>query len=110
MAASNVLAGDVTLAQWQEVALVNPETTILLDVRNPEERAKGYIPGSVHIPLPQLRARAAELPKDKEIVTYCQSGQRSYYACRILTQRGFRARNLTGSYRTWQTGTTTHRS
>jgi rhodanese-related sulfurtransferase len=105
MAAANVLAGDVGLAQWHEVALLNPETTILLDVRNLDERARGAIPGSIHIPLPQLRSRAGELPLEKEIVVHCQSGQRSYYACRILAQRGFRARNLSGSYRTWQAAT-----
>jgi rhodanese-related sulfurtransferase len=35
----------------------------------------------------------------------CQSGQRSYFASRILVQHGFRVRNLTGSYRTWKTAT-----
>lgn len=103
MAAQNVLAGDLSLAQWHEISLLNPETTILLDVRNTDERAEGFIPGSLHIPLPQLRNRCGELPRNREIVVYCRTGQRSYYACRILTQRGFRARNLAGSYRTWKT-------
>jgi NADPH-dependent 2,4-dienoyl-CoA reductase/sulfur reductase-like enzyme/rhodanese-related sulfurtransferase len=102
MAAQNVLAGEVSLAQWNEISLLNPETTILLDVRHPDELAEGRIPGSIHIPLSNLRARCGELPRNREIVVYCRSGQRSYYACRILTQRGFRARNLTGSYRTWK--------
>jgi rhodanese-related sulfurtransferase len=43
-----------------------------------------------------------ELPRDREIVVHCLSGQRSYFACRILAQNGFRVRNLTGSYRTWK--------
>jgi NADPH-dependent 2,4-dienoyl-CoA reductase/sulfur reductase-like enzyme/rhodanese-related sulfurtransferase len=98
MVAQNVLAGDVGLAQWNEL---NPDA-LLLDVRRDDERAKGFIPGSIHIPLDQLRARLGELPKDREIIVHCQTGQRSYYACRILSQRGFRVRNLTGSYRTWQ--------
>jgi rhodanese-related sulfurtransferase len=106
MAATNFLAGDVRLAQWHEISSITPESTLLLDVRNPEERAKGFIPGSLHIPLPQLRKRLGELPKDKDIVVHCQTGQRSYYACRILTQRGFRARNLTGSFRTWKIAVT----
>jgi rhodanese-related sulfurtransferase len=76
---------------------------ILLDVRRPDERAKGFIPGSIHIPLDELRSRMSELPRDREIVVHCQSGQRSYFACRILAQHGFRVRNLTGSYRTWKT-------
>jgi rhodanese-related sulfurtransferase len=119
MAAANVLAGDVKLAQWHEIqTLSRPADTlsashgnrdgagdapVLLDVRDADERAKGHIRGSIHIPLSELRGRLSELPKDQEIVVYCQSGQRSYYACRVLTQRGFRARNLSGSYRTWKT-------
>ncbi len=109
MIAQNVLAGDVQLAQWSEIGQLNPGTTVLLDVRTAPERKAGLIPGSIHIPLHELRARLGELPKDREIVVHCQSGQRSYYACRILTQRGFRARNLTGSYRTWKTAHSTTR-
>jgi len=102
MAAQNVLAGDVALAQWDEVASLDSSTTVLLDVRRPDERAAGFIPGSIHIPLDELRQRLGELPRDREVITYCQSGQRSYFAARILSQHGFRVRNLTGSYRTWR--------
>lgn len=102
MAAQNVLAGDVALAQWNEVASLDPRTTLVLDVRRSDERAQGCIPGSSHIPLDELRQRLSELPRDREIIAYCHSGQRSYVAVRILSHYGFRARNLTGSYRTWQ--------
>ncbi len=105
MAAQNVLHGDVKLAQWNEVASLDPLRSVVLDVRRPDERARGFIPGSIHIPLDEIRTRMAELPRDKEIVVSCQSGQRSYFASRILTQHGFRVRNLTGSYRTWKTAT-----
>ena len=54
------------------------------------------------IPLDELRLRLSELPRDREIIAYCQNGQRSYNAARILSQHGFRVRNLTGSYRTWR--------
>ena len=102
MAAQNVLAGDVALAQWDEVASLDPVTTLLLDVRSPAERMLGFIPDSMHIPLDELRQRLGELPRDREIIVYCQTGQRSYNAARILSQHGFRVRNLTGSYRTWR--------
>ncbi len=101
MAAQNVLAGDVALAQWHEIATLDPAKTVVLDVRRADERAKGHIPGSMHIPLDELRARLTELPKDKEIIATCQSGQRSYFACRLLAQHGFKVRNLAGSWRTW---------
>jgi rhodanese-related sulfurtransferase len=126
MAAQNVLVGDVTLAQWNEVEPLTPSVSpsdgervaegrvrgkpLLLDVRRPDERAKGFIPGSIHIPLDEIRARLNELPRNQEIIVHCQSGQRSYFACRILSQHGFRVRNLTGSYRTWKTATTPHGS
>jgi pyruvate/2-oxoglutarate dehydrogenase complex dihydrolipoamide dehydrogenase (E3) component/rhodanese-related sulfurtransferase len=101
MAAQNVLAGDVALAQWHEIATLDPDKTLVLDVRRADERAKGCIPGSMHIPLDELRGRQGELPKDKEIIASCQSGQRSYFACRLLMQHGFKVRNLAGSWRTW---------
>lgn len=102
MIAQDVLHGDVQLAQWSEIATLDPAQTFLLDVRRPDERAKGFIPGSTHIPLDQIRSRMHELPSDREIIAYCQSGQRSYFTSRILLQHGFRVRNLTGSYRTWK--------
>jgi rhodanese-related sulfurtransferase len=102
MAGQNVLAGDVKLAQWHEVANLDPSKTLLLDLRTQAERDRGFIPGSLHIPLNELRSRLGELPKTKEIVVSCQSGQRSYFASRMLAQCGFRVRNLTGSYRTWE--------
>lgn len=105
MAAQNVLAGDVALAQWHEIATLDPAKTVVLDVRRADERAKGHIPGSMHIPLDELRGRLSELPKDKEIIASCQSGQRSYFACRLLAQHGFKVRNLAGSWRTFSMAT-----
>jgi NADPH-dependent 2,4-dienoyl-CoA reductase/sulfur reductase-like enzyme/rhodanese-related sulfurtransferase len=102
MAAQNVLRGDVRLAQWRELPELEPARTLVLDVRSTQERAAGHIPGSQHIPLPELRDRLDELPRDMEIIVSCQSGQRSYFASRLLAQRGFNVRNLTGSYRTWK--------
>ena len=99
MAAENVLSGLVGVAQWHEVANTN---ALILDVREKRERDAGFIPNSIHIPLGELRRRLNELPKDREILVHCQSGQRSYTACRILMQHGYRCRNLTGSYRTWK--------
>jgi NADPH-dependent 2,4-dienoyl-CoA reductase/sulfur reductase-like enzyme/rhodanese-related sulfurtransferase len=105
MAAQNVLAGDVVLAQWHEIATLDPAKSLVLDVRRADERAKGCILGSMHIPLDELRGRLSELPKDKEIIASCQSGQRSYFACRLLAQHGYKVRNLAGSWRTFSTAT-----
>ncbi|OWK47223.1 FAD-dependent oxidoreductase [Fimbriiglobus ruber] len=102
MAAQNVRAGDVSPVQWHELPALVANGAVVLDVREPKERDAGEIPGSIGIPLGELRGRLVELPKDREIVVHCASGQRSYNACRVLTQHGFRCRNLTGSYKTWK--------
>ena len=54
------------------------------------------LPGVLNIPLPELRARLGELPRDREILVICRSAQRAYYATRILLQNGFKARNVSG--------------
>jgi len=65
-------------------------------VRQPVELVVESVPGAVNIPLPELRARLGELPKDREILIICRSAQRAYYATRILLQNGFNAKNLSG--------------
>ena len=57
---------------------------------------RGAVPGALNIPLPELRARLGELPRDREILVICRSAQRAYYATRILLQNGFKARNISG--------------
>ena len=89
MAAANVLRGDMPLVHWDAIG-----DGFLLDVRNPVELDVETVPGAINIPLPQLRARLEELPRDKEINVFCRSAQRSYYATRILLQNGFKVRNI----------------
>ncbi len=101
MAAQNMLCGLVRVAQWHEVPKLVESGALIVDVRESAEREGGIIPGSVNIPLGELRSRLGELPKDREILAHCASGQRSYNACRILMQHGFKCWNLTGSYKTW---------
>ncbi len=91
MVAADVLRGDMPLAHWAQV-----ESEFLLDVRSPQELAAEQVEGAVNIPLPELRARLGELPRDREILVICRSAQRAYYATRILLQNGFKARNLSG--------------
>jgi len=91
MVAANILRGDVPLGHWDSV-----DGGFLLDVRNPPELAVESVPGAFNIPLPQLRARLGELPRDREIHVFCRSAQRSYYATRILLQNGFEVRNISG--------------
>ncbi len=98
--AANQLRGDV--AHWYaEETTTLTEDQMLLDVRTEPEFAAGTIPGSVNIPLQQLRDRLNEVPRDKELLVFCRVGLRGYLASRVLAQKGYRVRNLTGGYMTW---------
>ena len=91
MVAAGVLRGDMPLTHWN-----SRDSEFLLDVRHPEELAIEQAPGAINIPLDELRARLDELPHDRDIHVICRSGQRAYYATRILQQNGFSARILSG--------------
>ncbi|HEX5133289.1 MAG TPA: FAD-dependent oxidoreductase [Candidatus Krumholzibacteria bacterium] len=91
MVPANVLRGDMPLCHWEDV-----DGGFLLDVREPSELEVDAVPGVLNIPLPDLRARLDELPRDREILVVCRSAQRAYVATRILLQNGFRARNISG--------------
>jgi len=91
MVAAGVLRGDMPLSHWDTA-----DGGFLLDVREPAELAVENVPGAVNIPLGKLRARLDELPRDRDILVICRSGQRAYYATRVLLQNGFKARNLAG--------------
>ncbi|WP_063659517.1 FAD-dependent oxidoreductase [Aliivibrio fischeri] len=99
--ANNLIKGDTKAIHFDEVDNLN-ENQILLDVRNPTElTTAGYIKGAINIPVDQLRQRIHELPKDREIIIYCQVGLRGNVAYRQLVNNGFKARNLIGGYRTY---------
>ena len=74
----------------------NEKETIILDVREELELISGKLNNSINIPLSELRKRYTELPKDKEIWTYCAVGLRGYIASRFLTQKGYKVKNLAG--------------
>lgn len=99
-AIENILTGKVRQFHWDDIPrIVDDPNAVLLDVRTAPEWQSGSIPGAVHIPLDSLRENLAELDPEKEIYVHCQSGLRSYLACRILSQHGFSCYNLSGGYR-----------
>ncbi|ELV8695537.1 FAD-dependent oxidoreductase [Vibrio fluvialis] len=99
--ATNIMKGDAKAIHFDEIDSLTDEQ-VLLDVRNPGELQNvGYLPGAINIPVDQLRQRMNELPKDKEIIIYCQVGLRGNVAYRQLVNNGFKARNLLGGYRTY---------
>jgi rhodanese-related sulfurtransferase len=96
MVAVNFLRGDVPTVYRED--LPGAEVS-LLDVRTAEEYASGHVPGAVNIPIDELRPRLDELPKDREIWSYCYVGQCSYIGVRMMVQHGFDAKNITGGFR-----------
>ncbi len=100
--ASGLLRGDHPQINLEDaLAAASRSEVFLLDVRSATEYAGGHISGATNISVDELRGRLSELPKDREIVAYCQVGQRGYIATRILLQNGFKVRNIGGGYRTY---------
>ncbi|QYK13644.1 FAD-dependent oxidoreductase [Shewanella rhizosphaerae] len=99
--ASNIIKGDATPIHFDQIDNLS-EDQLLLDVRNPGELQNGGLEGAVNIPVDELRDRMHELPKDKEIIIFCQVGLRGNVAYRQLVNNGYRARNLIGGYRTYK--------
>ncbi|MBN1292248.1 MAG: FAD-dependent oxidoreductase [Candidatus Latescibacteria bacterium] len=98
--ATNVMRGDSHICHFEDVTHVK-ENQFLIDVRTPKEYNAGTIPGATNIPVDELRERISELPRNKQILAFCQVGLRAYIACRILTQHGLTCSNLTGGYKTY---------
>jgi len=100
--AENILSERTQVFTAQQLATRDTVNTILVDVRSELEHANGHIPDSLNIPVDEMRSRLDELDASKEIWVYCQVGLRGYTASRILQQKGFKVRNLTGGYKTYQ--------
>lgn len=100
----NISKGYLKQFFWDELdTLPMDGSAVLLDTRTKEEFGSGHIDGFVNIPVDELRERLGELETGKPVYVICQSGLRSYIACRILMQHGFDCRNFSGGYRLYQT-------
>jgi len=99
--AQNILSHKVDVFLPKDLQNWDKEKIQLIDVRTENEHSKGAIPSSVNIPVDQLRDRLNEIDTSKETWVYCQVGLRGYTASRILTQRGYRVKNLTGGYKSY---------
>jgi rhodanese-related sulfurtransferase len=90
----------ITAAQAAEK---RDQGAFILDVREPDEWAQMHIPGATLIPLGELPDRLNEIPKDKEIVVVCRSGNRSARGRDILLNAGFtNVTSMTGGMTQWQ--------
>ena len=86
-----------------QAAIAADPSTVVLDVREADERDRGYIPGSRHIPYRLLRALGDGVGRDRPVVTICETGARAGIAASILAARGVEARPvLAGGVPAWQ--------
>jgi rhodanese-related sulfurtransferase len=76
---------------------------MILDVRTNKDYERGHIPGAIHVPLSDIGDKIKKLKKDKELVVYCENGNRSIWAIKRLMGMGYKNLfNLKGGYRAWK--------
>ncbi len=85
---TSVSYGDVSVQQASELIKAKPDL-VILDVRTQQEYSEGHLKGSILIPVDELATRLSELSKEKEILVYCRTGNRSRTAVNILTAAGY---------------------
>jgi len=104
--AENILEGLTNSVSWNQVEAWKVRGALLLDVRTPQEFELGHMDGARNVSNTEIRARLAEVPRDRPVLLYCGVGLRGYLAERILRQEGFTdVANLSGGWKTWQAAT-----
>ena len=98
--ADNIVSKSTEIAQWSEINKFIADGYALVDVRSQSEYANGTIPGSINIPVDELRERHLEI-NNKKVIVNCQVGQRGHVATMLLRSLGYDAKNLDGGYLTW---------
>ncbi len=95
--------GRLGIKQLSAQELDQKKGAVIIDVRTNKEYGQGHIPGAVHVPLADVGTKVKKLKKDKEIVVYCQSGNRSIWAIKRLIGMGYtHLYNLKGGYSAWK--------
>lgn len=83
-----LLPGEIGLDEFRKIAAQTPDNVVIVDVRNPDETAKGVLKGARLIPSEEIKDRKADLPKDKVIVTHCSTGTRAEMAYHTMKELG----------------------
>lgn len=100
-------AGEISISDFTKS--LQSELIYVVDARTPEEYESGHFPGSVSIPLEQMKGRLSEIPKDKFIVVHCKTGGRGEIGYRILKEEGYAVKflnaececSLSGEFEIW---------
>ncbi len=97
--AGNILDGRVETLDWNDVEAEVEKGALLVDVRTVDEHQKMPVKGAINLPIDDLRDNLDQLGQDREILTFCQVGLRAYVANRMLRQKGFKVKNISGGYK-----------
>jgi NADPH-dependent 2,4-dienoyl-CoA reductase/sulfur reductase-like enzyme/rhodanese-related sulfurtransferase len=100
---NNVFNGTTPTLQWHELETARAAGAQVVDVRSGGEHGFANIPGTLNIPVEELRDRVDEIQLE-DVVVYCQVGQRGHIATQILKANGAKVRNLDGGFLTWSAG------
>lgn len=99
----NIATGKVKQFHWDELDKLPQDGSVtLIDTRTQGEYARGHVDGFINIPVDDLRESLENIDKSKPVYVMCQSGLRSYIACRILAGEGFDCYNFSGGYRFYE--------
>jgi len=86
---------------FHDLGVIDPEANTILDVRGAAEFAAGHVPGAMNIAHTRLAARLDEVPRDRPVMTYCQSGNRASSAASLLAKEGFDVTLIDGLFGSW---------
>lgn len=102
--AENIMKEMLKTKAWDEFipSYEGEDAAWMIDVRKPHEHVPRHIPGSINIPVDELRSRMNEIPRNKTLYVYCEIGLRGYLAQRILVQNGYKVYNLAGGFALWE--------
>lgn len=100
-------SGEISIGDFTKS--LKSDLIYVVDARTPEEFSSGHFPGSVSIPLEQMKTRLQEIPKDKFIVVHCKTGGRGEIGYRILKEEGYAVKflnaececDLSGEFEIW---------
>jgi rhodanese-related sulfurtransferase len=99
--------GEIAIADFKAIAASTPADTLILDVRNQDEGNAGMLKGAKLVPDEELLGRLAEIPKDKTIITYCNTGVRAEMAYHKLKEKGYNVKFLNAALEFDQDGNIT---
>ena len=100
MAVTDETAADTEVAPARAIELIDAGA-VLIDVRRPYEYEGGRLAGSRNIEMNELSAAADSIPRDRSVLFYCRSGNRSGMAAQAFREAGYDAYNLAGGIEAW---------